>query len=39
MNLNTTGSPILDMIRILLIMGLLALPAAIGAVVWYGIKI
>lgn len=39
MNLNTTGSPILDMICILLIMGLLALPAAIGAIIWYAIKV
>ena len=39
MNINTTGNPVLDVICIVLLMGLLALPAAIGAVVWYGIKI
>ena len=39
MNLNTTGSPVLDVIGILLLMGLLALPGAIGAVLWYGIKV
>lgn len=39
MNLNTTGNPMLDVIGIVLLMGLLALPGAIGAVIWYGIKV
>lgn len=39
MDLNTTGHPVLDVIGVLLFMGLLALPVAIGAVVWYAIKV
>ena len=39
MNHNATGNPVLDVIGIVLLMGLLALPAAIGSVVWYAIKV
>ncbi|OGW69256.1 MAG: hypothetical protein A2036_03930 [Omnitrophica bacterium GWA2_50_21] len=39
MTLNTTGNPVLDVIGIVLLMGLLALPAAIGVVIWYAIKV
>lgn len=39
MSLNTTGNSMLDIICILLFMGLLALPGAIGAVIWYAIKV
>src|SRR3989338_8318044 len=39
LTLNTTGNPVLDVIGIVLLMGLLALPAAIGVVIWYAIKV
>jgi len=39
MPLNTTGNSVLDVIGIVFLMGLLALPAAIGAVIWYAIKV
>jgi hypothetical protein len=39
MNIDTTGHPVLDVLAILLFMGSLALPGAMGAVIWYAVKV
>ena len=39
MDHNPTGNFVLDVLGILLLFGLMAMPGAIGAVLWYGIKV